>query len=189
MHRYIYNFYDTTQKPQINKLTSLFKQVIEKKNEEDTKNSIDLLDGNSKTMFGDLIIEYCIDIKSIGKKDFEGKRAFDILKTYHLIPSSSFITYLETKHTDWLAYQLYKSQEEFKSSILKYRDEYDRDSDYPIYVRSLGAKEKYEKLKSVYESSFLNVQLILKEYGKEINVDRYVDIRDGKIHIEFNDDE
>jgi hypothetical protein len=53
----------------------------------------------------------------------------------------------------------------------------------------LGAKEKYEKLKSVYESSFLNVQLILKEYGKEINVDRYVDIRDGKIHIEFNDDE
>ena len=47
MHRYIYKFYDITQKPQVNKLTTLFKQVIEKKNEED----LELLDGNLKTGF------------------------------------------------------------------------------------------------------------------------------------------
>lgn len=189
MHRYIYKFYDTTQKPQVNKLTTLFKQVVEKKNEEDTKNSLDLLDEKSKTMLGDLILEYCIDIKSIGKKEFQGKRAFEILKTYHLIPSSSFLSYLETTHADWIAYQLYKSQKEFQSSILEYRHEYEKDSDYPIYVRSLGSKEKYEKVKSVYEKSFLNLQMILKEYGKEIILDRYLDIRDGKIQIEFNDEE
>ena len=138
MHRHLFQVYSETEENSslIHQATRLFRSLLQGAD----VNKVSPTD----SVLTDVIAEYLIDTKLYTRSDYQPEKARDLLSHAALL-SSSMETYLQETILPELSQSKIDAKSLFQQSIDEYKQKYNEDRDYPIYVRSLGAKEKYEK--------------------------------------------
>jgi hypothetical protein len=163
MSRHLYSIYNPSNyKRQIRETTRLFKlnQIVD----------------YSNTLTSDIALDLVLSIQN------------DIKILPLLTPSKLFLDYLQTTYTDWLAWRYNSCFQEYYTTIQEHQTNYSNDSDYPIYVKSIIAKENLAKHSSHLENSLIILKTILNYYDISFNQDRFDSIKNGAILVIFADE-
>ena len=155
MHRHLFQVYSETEENSslINQATRLFRSLLQ--GEDADKMSF------SDSVLTDVIAEYLIDTKMYTRSDYQAEKARDLLSHAALLSSSMETYLLETIRPELIQSKM-DAKTLFQQSIDEYKQKYNEDRDYPIYVRSLGAKEKYEKTLSHLSQAEEVVEWLIK---------------------------
>jgi hypothetical protein len=156
MHRHLFQVYQETEENSslIHKATRLFRSLLQGEKEENVS--------SGDSVFADVIAEYLIDTKLYTRSDYQPEKARDILLSCTSLLSSSMERYLLETIRPELIQSKINAKSLFQQSIDEYKQKYNEDRDYPIYVRSLGAKEKYEKTLSHLSQAEEVVEWLIK---------------------------
>ena len=156
MHRHLFQVYPETEENSslIHKATRLFRSLLQGEG----ANNVSSTD----SVFTDVVAEYLIDTKLYTRSDYQPEKARDILLSYTSLLSSSMERYLLETIRPELIQSKIDAKSLFQQSIDEYKQKYNEDRDYPIYVRSLGAKEKYEKTLSHLSQAEEVVEWLIK---------------------------
>ena len=164
MHRHLFQVYPETEENSslIHKATRLFRSLLQGSSEEvlapqDVSN-VSFTD----SVFIDVVAEYLIDTKLYTRSDYQPEKARDILLSCTSLLSSPMERYLLETIRPELIQSRIDAKSLFQQSIDEYKQKYNEDRDYPIYVRSLGAKEKYEKTLSHLSQAEEVVEWLIK---------------------------
>ena len=155
MHRHLFQVYPETEENSslIHKATRLFRSLLQGSNEDVS---------STNSVLTDVVGEYLIDIKLYTRSDYQPEKARDILLNHTSSLSSSMERYLLETIRPELIQSKIDAKSLFQQSIDEYKQKYNEDRDYPIYVRSLGAKEKYEKTLSHLSQAEEVVEWLIK---------------------------
>ena len=158
MHRHLFQVYPETEENSslIHEATRLFRSLLHGSNEDASKVS------STDSVFIDVVAEYLIDTKLYTRSDYQPEKARDILVSCTSLLSSSMERYLLETIRPELIQSRIDAKSLFQQSIDEYKQKYNEDRDYPIYVRSLGAKEKYEKTLSHLSQAEEVVEWLIK---------------------------
>jgi hypothetical protein len=156
MHRHLFQVYQETEENTslIHKATRLFRSLLQ----EGDANNVSPTD----SVLTDVVAEYLIDTKLYTRSDYQPEKARDILLSCSSLLSSSMERYLLETIRPELIQSRIDAKSLFQQSIDEYKQKYNEDRDYPIYVRSLGAKEKYEKTLSQLSQAEEVVEWLIK---------------------------
>ena len=156
MHRHLFQVYQETEENSslIHKATRLFRSLLQGEKEENVS--------SGDSVFADVIAEYLIDTKLYTRSDYQPEKARDILINCTSLLSSSMERYLFETIRPELVQSRIDAKTLFQQSIEEYKHKYNEDRDYPIYIRSLGAKEKYEKTLSHLSQAEEVVEWLIK---------------------------
>jgi hypothetical protein len=177
MHRHLFQVYPETEDNSsvIHIATRLFRSLLQGSNEDASKVS------SADSVLTDVVAEYLIDIKLYTRSDYQPEKARDILRGLRssqgdiLINTSSLSSPMERYLLETIRPELIQSKIDAKSlfqqSIDEYKQKYNEDRDYPIYVRSLGAKEKYEKTLSHLSQAEEVVEWLIKTKSSSSSID------------------
>jgi hypothetical protein len=156
MHRHLFQVYQETEENTslIHKATRLFRSLLQ----EGDANNVSPTD----SVLTDVVAEYLIDTKLYTRSDYQPEKARDILMNCTSLLSSSMERYLLETIRPELIQSRIDAKSLFQQSIDEYKQKYNEDRDYPIYVRSLGAKEKYEKTLSHLSQAEEVVEWLIK---------------------------
>ena len=114
-------------------------------------------------MFYDIVAEYLIDVKQYTRADYQAAHA----KTLLVGPiSDTMKTYLKETLQPSLELQCQEAKEEFSRNLDLYRENYRQDHNYPIYLQSLRAKEKFQRTSSHLQQALETLEWIVKEKTK-----------------------
>ena len=139
MHRHLYQIYTDADTPRISEATKSFKTLLSNTNDLSNVYCLDHI-------LSDVIAEYLIDTKLYIRSDYNPKRARTLLENLPPL-SNNMSNYIKDIIYPDLQTQSEKAKREYQVSLEEYKNKYKEDRDYPIYVKTLGAKEKYEKNK------------------------------------------
>lgn len=135
MHRHLFQVYSEEDSSRIQQATRLFRSLLQGSSE-----AVSLED----SVLTDVIAEYLVDTKLYTRSDYQPEKARELLS--RTAPLSSIMKeYLESTVFPQLKQGKVDAKTLFHQSIDEYKLNYQKDRNYPIYLRSLGAKEKYEK--------------------------------------------
>ncbi len=135
MHRHLFQVYSEDNSSLIHQATRLFRSLLQGSSEAVPSND---------SVLTDVIAEYLVDTKLYTRSDYHPEKARDLLSQTAPL-SLEMKTYLESTVSPQLVQAKIDAKTLFHQSIDEYKLKYQEDRDYPIYVRSLGAKEKCEK--------------------------------------------
>ena len=158
MHRHLFQVYPETEENSslIHKATRLYRSLLQGSNEDVSKVS------STDSVLTDVVAEYLIDTKLYTRSDYQPEKARDLLMSCTSLLSSSMEKYLLETIRPELIQSRIDAKSLFQQSIDEYKQKYNEDRDYPIYVRSLGAKEKYEKTLSHLSQAEEVVEWLIK---------------------------
>ena len=154
MHRHLFQVYPETEENSslIHKATRLFRSLLQESNEDVS---------STDSVLTDVVAEYLIDTKLYTRSDYQPEKARDILSHTSSLSSPMERYLLETIRPELIQSKI-DAKSLFQQSIDEYKQKYNEDRDYPIYVRSLGAKEKYEKTLSHLSQAEEVVEWLIK---------------------------
>ena len=155
MHRHLFQVYSETEENSslINQATRLFRSLLQGADADNMS--------SSDSVLTDVIAEYLIDTKLYTRSDYQPEKARDLLSHAALLSSSMETYLLETIRPELIQSKM-DAKTLFQQSNDEYKQKYNEDRDYPIYVRSLGAKEKYEKTLSHLSQAEEVVEWLIK---------------------------
>ncbi len=155
MHRHLFQVYPETEENSslIHKATRLFRSLLQGSTEDVS---------STDSVFTDVVAEYLIDTKLYTRSDYQPEKARDLLMSCTSLLSSPMERYLLETIRPELIQSRIDAKSLFQQSIDEYKQKYNEDRDYPIYVRSLGAKEKYEKTLSHLSQAEEVVEWLIK---------------------------
>ena len=155
MHRHLFQVYSETEENSslIHQATRLFRSLLQGADADKMS--------SSDSVLTDVIAEYLIDTKLYTRSDYQAEKARDLLSNAALLSSSMETYLLETIRPELIQSKI-DAKTLFQQSIDEYKQKYNEDRDYPIYVRSLGAKEKYEKTLSHLSQAEEVVEWLIK---------------------------
>jgi len=155
MHRHLFQVYPETEENSslIHKATRLFRSLLQGSNEDVS---------STDSVLTDVVAEYLIDTKLYTRSDYQPEKARDLLMSCTSSLSSPMERYLLETIRPELIQSRIDAKSLFQQSIDEYKQKYNEDRDYPIYVRSLGAKEKYEKTLSHLSQAEEVVEWLIK---------------------------
>ena len=163
MHRHLFQVYPETEENSslIHKATRLFRSLLQGSNEDVS---------STDSVFTDVVAEYLIDTKLYTRSDYQPEKARDLLNHTSSL-SSPMERYLLEKIRPELVQSKIDAKSLFQQSIDEYKQKYNEDRDYPIYVRSLGAKEKYEKTLSHLSQAEEVVEWLIKTKSSSSSIE------------------
>ena len=175
MHRHLFQVYSETEENSslIHQATRLFRSLLQGADVD----KVSFIDGSTRdkvspsdSVLTDVIAEYLIDTKLYTRSDYQPEKARDLLSHAALLSSSMETYLLETIRPELIQSKM-DAKTLFQQSIDEYKQKYNEDRDYPIYVRSLGAKEKYEKTLSHLSQAEEVVEWLIKTKSSSSSID------------------
>ena len=112
----------------------------------------------------------------------------DITNLPLLSPSKLILKYIQTTYTDWLAWRHCISFQDHHSSLQEHQSNYSKDSDYPIYVKTLIAKEKWVKHSSHLDKCITILKTVLTYFEIPFDQERFDSIKDGTVLVVFTEE-
>ncbi len=163
MHRHLFQVYSDIEENSflIHKATRLFRSLLQGSSEEVLAPQDVSKVSSTDSVLTDVVAEYLIDTKLYTRSDYQPEKARDILTHTSLLSSSMERYLLETIRPELIQSRI-DAKSLFQQSIDEYKQKYNEDRDYPIYVRSLGAKEKYKKTLSQLSQAEEVIEWLIK---------------------------
>ena len=124
MHRYLYQVHSEDNTSDIQQATKWFRQAL-----------ISSPPDSPNHMASDVIAEYLIDTKLYNRSDYQPDKAKSLFQLTTSL-STPMIRYIQDTFLPFIQQDKEQTKQEYQTKLQEYRQLYQQDSDYPIYVRS-----------------------------------------------------